>query len=52
MLLGKPNRAIAQTLNLSEHTVKEHVTALLQRLEASNRVELITRMHGIEIELS
>ena len=52
VLLGKPNRAIAQTLNLSEHTVKEHVTALLQRLEASNRVELITRMHGIEIELS
>ncbi|MEG2048037.1 MAG: response regulator transcription factor [Comamonas sp.] len=52
VLLGKPNRAIAQALNLSEHTVKEHVTALLQRLEASNRVELITRMHGIEIELS
>lgn len=51
VLLGKPNRAIAQVLNLSEHTVKEHVTALLQRLEAGNRVELITRMRGIEIEL-
>ena len=50
VLQGKPNRAIAQALNLSEHTVKEHVTALLQRLGASNRVELITRMHGIEID--
>lgn len=49
VLQGKPNRAIAQALNLSEHTVKEHVTALLQRLGASNRVELITRLHGIEI---
>lgn len=51
VLRGKPNRAIAQTLNLSEHTVKEHVTALLQRLGASNRVELITRMRGIELDL-
>ncbi|MGU3625157.1 LuxR C-terminal-related transcriptional regulator [Comamonas sp. C24C] len=51
LLQGKPNRAIAQTLNLSEYTVKEHVTALLQRLGASNRVALITRMRGIEVDL-
>ena len=51
LLQGKPNRAIAQALNLSEYTVKEHVTALLQRLGASNRVALITRMRGIEVDL-
>jgi DNA-binding NarL/FixJ family response regulator len=51
LLQGKSNRAIAQALNLSEYTVKEHVTALLQRLGASNRVALITRMRGIEVDL-
>lgn len=50
VLLGKPNRAIAQTLSLSEHTIKEHVTALLQRLGVRNRVELITQMRGIEVQ--
>lgn len=50
VLKGKPNRFIAEELNLSEHTVKEHMTALLQRLGASNRVELITRLHAVDLE--
>lgn len=50
ILKGKPNRFIADSLNLSEHTVKEHVTALLQRLGAANRVELITRLQTVDLE--
>lgn len=49
VLRGKPNRAIAQALSLSEHTVKEHVTAVLQRLGAANRVELFTKLRGVEL---
>ncbi|MBF5004136.1 response regulator transcription factor [Diaphorobacter caeni] len=51
VLKGKPNKAIAQTLTLSEHTVKEHVTAILQKLGSTNRVELITRMQGVDLIL-
>ena len=49
VLRGKPNRAIAQALSLSEHTIKEHVTAVLQRLGAANRVELFTKLRGVEL---
>ena len=44
-------KVIAQTLTLSEYTVKEHVTAILQKLGCTNRVELITRMQGVELVL-
>ncbi|OGO50686.1 MAG: DNA-binding response regulator [Chloroflexi bacterium RBG_16_64_43] len=36
---GLPNRAIAQRLSVSENTVKYHVKAILQKLEAKNRTE-------------
>ena len=51
VLKGKPNKVIAQALTLSEYTVKEHVTAVLQKLGCTNRVELITRMQGVELVL-
>ena len=51
ILKGKPNKAIAQALNLSEYTVKEHVTAILQKLECTNRVELITQLQGVDLQL-
>ncbi|QIL83266.1 response regulator transcription factor [Diaphorobacter sp. HDW4A] len=51
VLKGKPNKVIAQSLTLSEHTVKEHVTAILQKLGCTNRVELITRMQGVDLIL-
>ena len=41
-----PNKRIAQQYALSESTVKEHMTAILQRLGARTRVEAITRLRG------
>lgn len=50
MLRGLPNKRIARQLNLSETTVKEHVTNILGRLGVANRVEAITRLRGRRIE--
>ncbi|BFO56870.1 MULTISPECIES: LuxR C-terminal-related transcriptional regulator [Comamonadaceae] len=52
VLEGLPNKPIANALHLSEHTVKEHLTAILQKLGASNRVELISRLRGVRIDES
>ena len=38
---GMSNRAIAERLAISEHTVKFHVGALLGKLAASTRAELV-----------
>ncbi len=38
---GLSNQQIATTLNRSEHTIKSHVSALLQILGASNRTECV-----------
>lgn len=46
VLQGQPNKRIAQQYALSESTVKEHMTAILQRLGARTRVEAITRLRG------
>lgn len=51
MLRGLPNKQIARELNLSETTVKEHVTNILARLGVANRVAAITRLRGRRIEL-
>ncbi|WP_195572020.1 response regulator [Paenibacillus sp. 1001270B_150601_E10] len=37
---GESNREIAQRLNLSEHTVKNHLKNILQKLHLENRVQL------------
>jgi DNA-binding NarL/FixJ family response regulator len=39
---GKSNAAIAQTLNLSEKTVSNYVSHILEKLGLSNRIELAT----------
>lgn len=44
MLKGLPNKRIALNLSLSEYTVKEHVTGILERLGAKNRIEVITKL--------
>ncbi|MGF1507347.1 MAG: LuxR C-terminal-related transcriptional regulator, partial [Anaerolineae bacterium] len=40
---GLPNKAIARRLNISEHTVKFHVNAILGKLAASSRTEAVVR---------
>lgn len=50
VLEGQPNKHIAGTLNLSEHTVKEHVTAILGKLGVRNRVEAIARLRGVRLD--
>jgi DNA-binding NarL/FixJ family response regulator len=39
---GQSNRAIAQTLSISENTVKYHMKNILQKLHAQNRTEAVT----------
>jgi two-component system, NarL family, nitrate/nitrite response regulator NarL len=40
---GLPNKAIASRLNISEHTVKFHVNAILGKLGAQSRTEAVVR---------
>lgn len=40
---GLTNRAIAQKLDVSEHTVKFHVTAIMSKLDAQSRTEAVVR---------
>lgn len=46
MLKGLPNKRIALNLSLSEQTIKEHVTGILERLGVRNRIEVITKLRG------
>jgi len=39
---GMPNKAIAQTLSVSENTVKYHMKNILQKLGVQNRTEAVT----------
>jgi DNA-binding NarL/FixJ family response regulator len=48
---GLPNKRVAQALSLTEQTVKEHVSGILERLGARNRIELITRLRGKRIDV-
>lgn len=50
ILKGQPNKRIALNLSLSEQTIKEHVSGILDRLGAHNRIELITRLRGKRLE--
>jgi two-component system nitrate/nitrite response regulator NarL len=40
---GLPNKAIAHRLNISEHTVKFHVNAIMSKLGAQSRTEAAVR---------
>jgi DNA-binding NarL/FixJ family response regulator len=42
LLQGQSNKAIARTLDLSEGTVKAHVSAIYQIIGARNRVDAVT----------
>lgn len=39
---GMANKAIARQLNISEHTVKFHVSSIFSKLSASSRTEAVT----------
>jgi DNA-binding NarL/FixJ family response regulator len=41
LMQGKSNKAICRTLDLAEPTVKNHVTAILKALKATNRTEAV-----------
>ena len=40
---GLPNKSIADRLDISEHTVKFHVNAIMGKLGAQSRTEAVTR---------
>lgn len=40
---GLPNKAIARRLDISEHTVKFHVNAVMSKLSAQSRTEAVVR---------
>jgi DNA-binding NarL/FixJ family response regulator len=51
MMRGKSNKAICRILNLAEPTVKNHVTAILKALKASNRTEAVIMVGALGWEL-
>ncbi len=46
---GLPNKAIARRLEISEHTVKFHLNAILSKLNAQSRTEAV--VHAIRLGL-
>jgi DNA-binding NarL/FixJ family response regulator len=43
---GQTNKEIASRLNLSEHTVKNHVHRILRKTGAQDRASLVDRYQG------
>jgi DNA-binding NarL/FixJ family response regulator len=48
--LGKTNKIIAHELKMSESTVKVHIRNIMKRLRATNRTEVVRRVHELELE--
>ena len=46
ILQGLPNKRIARALEVSESTVKEHVSGIFQRLGVQTRMEVVTLLRG------
>jgi DNA-binding NarL/FixJ family response regulator len=51
MMRGKSNKAICRVLNLAEPTVKNHVTAILKALKATNRTEAVIMVGALGWQL-
>jgi DNA-binding NarL/FixJ family response regulator len=49
VLEGLPNKVIARRLGLTENTVKEHVSAILQRLGVRTRMQIMSRMERFRL---
>jgi len=50
MRRGMPTKLIARELGLSSYTVKEHRTAIFQRLAVGNVVELVNKVNALEFQ--
>ena len=44
IMQGKNNKAICRVLDLSEPTVKNHISAIARALKVSNRIEIVIAM--------
>src|SRR5262249_14900757 len=51
IMQGKSNKAICRVLDLSEPTVKSHVSAILRALKVSNRTEIVIAVSALKLEL-
>jgi DNA-binding NarL/FixJ family response regulator len=49
---GLPTKLIARELDLSEHTVKDHIAMLFQVLGASNRTEAVIKASRLKLQES
>jgi DNA-binding CsgD family transcriptional regulator len=47
ILVGKRNREIAETLSISEITVKNHVTGAFRRAKVNSRAQLVSCLLGV-----
>lgn len=52
LMRATPNKLIARELGLSDHTIKEYVSAVLAHHGARNRLELVLRTLNINSPLS
>jgi len=52
MMQGKSNKVICRTLGLAEPTVRNHVSAILRSLKASNRTEAVVKARELGLERS
>lgn len=48
--VGTSNQAIAQALDITERTVRAHMSAILEKLQVSDRLMLALKVHGISTE--
>jgi DNA-binding NarL/FixJ family response regulator len=46
---GKTNKLIAYDLHVSESTVKAHIRNIMEKLHATNRTEVASRAHELEM---
>lgn len=51
MMQGKNNKTICKRLDLAEPTVKNHVTAILKALKATNRTEAVVAVNKLGLRL-
>lgn len=46
VLTGASNKQIAKELNITERTVKEHLSSVFTKLHVSDRLQLMLKVHG------